>query len=102
MRKRTGTRFVPMTISVKPEMINDIENELKPKESRSQWVADAISKKLDGEGWSLQRDGNAFNWFLAFRQAMDDHDVKIDTMFWTIIEQNCKDAVAIKALTDEH
>jgi len=102
MRKRTGTRYVPMTISVKPGMINEIEAELDTKESRSEWVCDAISKKLDGEGWNLVNDGNAINWFLAFRQAMDDHGVRIDMMFWEIIERNCREAVAIKASTDEH
>lgn len=48
-RRRTGTRYVPITISLKPAMVDDIEAELGPKQSRSQWIADAIKKKLDGD-----------------------------------------------------
>ena len=49
MRRRTGERYVPTTISLKPSMVNDIEAELRPKQSRSQWIADAIATKLAGE-----------------------------------------------------
>jgi metal-responsive CopG/Arc/MetJ family transcriptional regulator len=49
-RRRTGTRYVPITISLKPSMVDDIEAMLGPKQSRSQWVADAIAKKMDHDG----------------------------------------------------
>lgn len=45
-RRRTGARYVPITISLKPSMIDDIEAKLSPKQSRSQWIADAIGDKL--------------------------------------------------------
>ena len=48
-RRRTGTRYVPITISLKPSMVDDIEATLGPKQSRSQWVADAIAKKMDDD-----------------------------------------------------
>jgi hypothetical protein len=45
-RRRTGTRYVPITISLTPSMINDIEAKLNAKQSRSQWIASAIEVKL--------------------------------------------------------
>ena len=45
-RRRTGTRYVPITISLKPSMIDAVEVELGAKQSRSQWIADAIDHKL--------------------------------------------------------
>lgn len=48
-RRRTGTRYVPITISLTPSLVNDIEAMLRPKQSRSQWIAGAIRKKLEGE-----------------------------------------------------
>ena len=88
MRKRTGARYVPITISLLPAMVNDVEGELQRKQSRSMWIADAIRKKLDGDGWNLRDDGNAKQWLAAFKMAMDKFNVKIDAMFWQIIEQN--------------
>tara|TARA_Y100001938_G_C8072082_1_gene423737 strand:+ start:347 stop:607 length:261 start_codon:yes stop_codon:yes gene_type:complete len=46
MRRRTGTRFVPITISLKPAVVDDIETELSPGQSRSKWIAEAIDAKL--------------------------------------------------------
>lgn len=48
-RRRTGTRYVPITISLKPSLVDDIEAELSPKESRSQFISSAITAKLDGD-----------------------------------------------------
>lgn len=48
-RRRTGTRYVPITISLKPSMVDDIEAELSPKQSRSQFISSAIQSKLDGD-----------------------------------------------------
>ena len=45
-RRRTGKRFVPITISLQPSMIDEVEVELSAKQSRSQWIADAIKAKL--------------------------------------------------------
>jgi hypothetical protein len=45
-RRRTGTRYVPITISLTPSMINDIEAKLNAKQSRSMWIASAIEVKL--------------------------------------------------------
>lgn len=50
MRRRSGTRYVPITISLKPALVDDIETELSPGQSRSKWVADAIDAKLNGGG----------------------------------------------------
>ena len=51
-RRRTGTRYVPITISLKPSMVDDIEATLGPKQSRSQWVAKAIQEKLDEDEYN--------------------------------------------------
>ena len=48
-RRRTGTRYVPITISLKPSMIDEIEVQLGAKQSRSQWIADAINTKLNDD-----------------------------------------------------
>lgn len=48
-RRRTGDRYVPITISLKPSMIDALEATLGPKQSRSQWIADAIDKKMDDD-----------------------------------------------------
>jgi hypothetical protein len=45
-RRRTGTRYVPITISLKPSMIDEIEAKLNAKQSRSEWIAGAIEVKL--------------------------------------------------------
>lgn len=47
-RRRTGTRYVPITISLKPSMVDEIEAELSPTQSRSHFIASAIESKLDG------------------------------------------------------
>ena len=48
-RRRTGTRYVPITISLKPSMVDNIEVELGAKQSRSQWIAKAIDQKLSDD-----------------------------------------------------
>ena len=45
-RRRTGTRYVPITISLKPSMIDEIEAKLDAMQSRSEWIAGAIEVKL--------------------------------------------------------
>lgn len=52
-RRRTGTRYVPITISLRPWMVDDIEAVLDAKQSRSQWIADAIKKKMDDDERTL-------------------------------------------------
>ena len=47
-RRRTGARYVPITISLKPSMVDDIEAVLSPKQSRSAFVAGAVAEKLNG------------------------------------------------------
>jgi len=54
MRNRTGTRYVPITISLKPSMIDEIETVLKPKQSRSKWIAKAIEEKLSSGELDLE------------------------------------------------
>jgi len=46
-RRRTGTQYVPITISVPATMLNLVEMKLKPKESRSAWIALAIEARLN-------------------------------------------------------
>ena len=48
-RRRTGARYVPITISLKPSMVDNIEVELGAKQSRSQWIGKAIQAQLDDE-----------------------------------------------------
>jgi hypothetical protein len=45
-RRRTRSRYVPITISVKPAVVDDIEAELSPNQSRSKWISEAIDAKL--------------------------------------------------------
>jgi metal-responsive CopG/Arc/MetJ family transcriptional regulator len=54
-RRRTGTRYVPITISLKPSMVDEIEAKLSPKQSRSQWISDAITDKLLPEIHSVDK-----------------------------------------------
>jgi len=91
-RRRTGTRYVPITISLKPAMVDEIEATLGPKQSRSQWIADAITKKMNDEGaWEVVRDGSALQMFHAFKQKMSDCGVHIDLMMLEVIEKNIID-----------
>ena len=53
-RRRTGTRYVPITISLKPSMVDNIEVELGAKQSRSQWIAKAIESQLDDDGSAMR------------------------------------------------
>lgn len=53
-RRRTGERYVPITISLKPSMIDALESELNVKQSRSQWIAKAIQQRLDGNEIDLE------------------------------------------------
>lgn len=50
-RRRTGARYVPITISLEPKLIDTIESKLGPKQSRSAWIAKAIMAQLrDDDG----------------------------------------------------
>jgi len=49
-RRRVGEYFRPVTISLRPWMIAEIETLLGPKQSRSEWIASAIDAKLDDSG----------------------------------------------------
>lgn len=57
-RRRTGSRYVPITISLKPSMVDDIEAVLNAKQSRSEWIAGAIEQKLDGDGLLIRDASN--------------------------------------------
>lgn len=48
-RRRTGKTYVPISISLPSSMIEEMEVELGPNDSRSKWIARAIRTKLDGE-----------------------------------------------------
>lgn len=48
-RRRTGARFVPVTISLQPSMLDEIEAKLGPKQSRSAWIARCVRTALDDE-----------------------------------------------------
>jgi len=92
MRKRTGKKYVPITISLENQMINELEMELKPKESRSAWIADAIEDKLNGED--------------SFDDASSSRMVS-ELFMRSVITKEMRDALyqvcdKIKALTDEH
>jgi len=46
-RRRTGKTYVPISISLPSSMIEEMEVELGPNDSRSKWVARAIRNQLD-------------------------------------------------------
>ena len=48
-RRRTGKSYVPISISLPASLIEEVEVELGPKDSRSKWIARAIRSKLDDE-----------------------------------------------------
>lgn len=98
MRKRTGKRYVPISISLPMTMVNDIESELDSKQSRSEWIAEAIVNKMKPNDWNFVENGDAVDWYRAFKMAMNDFNVHIDPMFWEIIKQNCAES---RASTDE-
>ena len=52
-RRRTGSRYVPITISLKPSIVDRIEAELGPRQSRSAWISKAILGQLDNDGGAL-------------------------------------------------
>lgn len=52
-RRRTGARYVPITISLEPKLIDTIESKLGPKQSRSAWIAKAILNQLQNDGGDL-------------------------------------------------
>ena len=49
-RRRTGDRYVPITISLRPTVVDRIEAELGPRQSRSAWISKAILAQLDSDG----------------------------------------------------
>ena len=92
-RRRTGTRYVPITISLKPAMVDEIETKLDAKQSRSSWIAEVIAKELAGEyQFNTFRDGTAMHMFNLFKEKMRRENVKIDIMFLELIEKNITDA----------
>jgi len=91
MRKRTGKKYVPITISLENQMINELEMELKPKESRSAWIADAISAKLASEEDLENASVPQLLSWLAFHRVIDQK------MRWALQEQ-----YNLKASADEH
>ena len=99
MRKRTGKRYVPISISLPMSMVNDIESELDAKQSRSEWIAEAIMNKMKPDDWNFVDNGDAVDWYQAFKRAMNEFGVKFDVMFWDILKQNCLES---RASTDEH
>lgn len=94
-RRRTGARYVPITISLKPSMVDDVETKLNQKQSRSMWIADAIHDKLTKEQFDLVRDGTAAQMLNAFQQKCRSEGVHIDAMMWQVIEE----AVGLERLT---
>lgn len=89
-RRRVNAKAVPITISLKPSMVADIEEQLTYKESRSEWIADAITAQLDDGKWSVVRDGNALQMFHAFKRKMTDEEVSIDLAFLELLENTIK------------
>jgi len=52
-RRRTGARYVPITISLQPSVVDRIEAQLGPKQSRSAWISKAILGQLDNDNNAL-------------------------------------------------
>lgn len=97
-RRRTTSLYVPITISLKPEIVQAIEAELGPKSSRSRWIQEVLQKELYESGFDLQRDGTALNWFHAFKNAMDERNVRIDAIMWDILQANCEASCVVDGL----
>ena len=89
-RRRVNSKYVPITISLKPSMVAEIEEQLSYKQSRSAWIANAIYNELDDGEWSVVRDGNAYQMFCAFKQKMLDEQVQLDAKLLEIIESTVK------------
>lgn len=89
-RRRVNAKAVPITISLKPHLVSEIEEQLSYKQSRSEWIAAAIRAQLDDGDWSVVRDGNAFQMFCAFKQKMIDEEVSIDLTILELLENTIK------------
>lgn len=100
MRRRTTSLYVPITISLKPEIVNAIEAELAPKQSRSRWIQEVLTKELYESGFDLLRDGTAMNWFHAFKNAMAERNVHIDSIMWDILQANCEASSVVDGLDE--
>lgn len=92
-RRRNGARYVPITISLLPSMVADIEQKLDAKASRSAWIAKAISKELSGEhSFNTARDGTAIQMFNLFKWKMEREGIHIDSIVYAMIESNIEQA----------
>jgi len=100
-RRRTGARYVPITISLKPSMVDEIETKLNANQSRSAWIAKAIMKELSGEAeFNTYRDGTPMHMFNLFKAKMDRHGIHIDSIMWDILEANCQASTVVDGLDE--
>lgn len=93
-RRRTGTGYKPITISLLPSLIAEIETRLSRKESRSAWIASAIEEKL-GTGTTTTRDATDKQLMYAFHNRICDCGGNNDCILLNNLNQ-------LRALTDEH
>lgn len=49
-RRRTEVRFIPITFSISPALLNEVDEQLRPLDSRSAWIVGAIEQRLNGGG----------------------------------------------------
>lgn len=92
-RRRAHVKHIPITISLLPSMVAQVEEKLTHKESRSAWIAKAIAKELAGETeYNLFRDGSAMHMFNAFKAKMEREGVQVDIMFYEMIKKNIESA----------
>lgn len=68
-RRRTSEYYSPITISLLPSLIRDMEGEIKAKESRSQWIARAIEMRLEDSALRV-RDANDVQLKLALHERV--------------------------------
>lgn len=93
-RRRTGTGYKPITISLMPSLIAEIETRLSRQQSRSAWIAKAIEEKLSS-GTTTTRDATDRQLMYAFHARICSCGGQDDCILLKNLNQ-------LRALTDEH
>lgn len=93
-RPRSSNPSRAVSVSIPKNTLAEIDHQLGPMGSRSAWITSAIVAKLEGNDWNVVRDGTALQMFMAFKQKMQDNNIRIDYVFLDMIENNIKQTVA--------
>lgn len=92
-RRRTGTGYKPITISLLPSLIAEIETRLSRQQSRSAWIAKAIEEKLNSNVLTM-RDASDKQLMYAFHARICTCGGRDDCILLKNLNQ-------LRALTDE-